>query len=259
MIKSNCYICGNELVFLKKIKKPQKNENTFNFSIKKFSKEFYECKNCFHIYNFHAFQKKILKIYQKNYNFQSHKNIKNKFNSIISLKKSKSSNYYRIKALLPFLKKNYRILDIGSGIGIFPYEIQKKGFNIDCLEYDKHACNFLQKIGLKVIRKSILKYKIPKKYDFLTFNKILEHLPIRNIFYILKHITIKKKIYIEVPSVRAKKISLNRQEFFLEHFNIFSKKSFTLLTSKLNYKIVKISDIKENNNKYTLRAVIEKK
>ena len=104
-----------------------------------------------------------------------------------------------------------------------------------------------------------MNYKIPKKYDFLTFNKILEHLPIKNISHVLKHVDEKKKIYIEVPSVRAKKISLKRQEFFLEHFNIFSKKSFTLLVSKLNYKIIKISDIKEINNKYTLRAVIEKK
>jgi len=259
LIKSNCYICGHELLFLKKIKKPQKNENTFNFSIKKFNKKFYECKNCFHIYNFHSFRKEILNIYKKNYNFQSHNNIKEKFNSIISIKKSESSNYYRIKALLPFLKKKYKILDVGSGIGVFPYEIQKKGFNIDCLEYDKQACTFLKKIGLRTIRKSIMNYKIPKKYDFLTFNKILEHLPIKNISHVLKHVDEKKKIYIEVPSVRAKKVSLKRQEFFLEHFNIFSKKSFTLLVSKLNYKIKKISDIKEINNKYTLRAIIEKK
>ena len=63
----------------------------------------------------------------------------------------------------------------------------------------------------------------------------------------------------EVPSVKAKREGLKRQEFFLEHFNIFSKKSLTILFTTLNYKIIKISDIKEVNNKYTLRAIIEKK
>ena len=65
-------------------------------------------------------------------------------------------------------------------------------------------------------------------------------------------------MYIEVPSVKAKREGLKRQEFFLEHFNIFSKKSLTILFTTLNYKIIKISDIKEVNNKYTLRAIIEK-
>ena len=117
---------------------------------------------------------------------------------------------------------------------------KKRGFKIDCLEYDKSACKFLTKIGLKTIRKSIVNFKIPKKYDFITFNKILEHLPIKEIVKILKNIHFNKILYVELPSIKAKKIGLNRQEFFLEHFNIFSKKSLTLLAHKLNYKIIKI-------------------
>ena len=259
MNHKNCRICGNKLIFLKKLNKPQKTENLFNFSPKKFSKIFYECKNCLHIYNFHSFQKKIMHIYKKNYNSNSHKNIEEKFKKILNLDKKKSSNHQRIKALIPFIKKRYNILDIGSGIGIFPYSLKQSGYQIDCLEYDKNACKFLKKIGLKTIKKTILNFNIPKKYNFITFNKILEHLPIENIISILKNIKPKRILYLELPSVKAKKAGLKRQEFFLEHFNIFSKNSLLLLVKTLNYKIIKISDIKEVNHKYTLRAIIEKK
>lgn len=255
----NCSICGNKLTFLKKFNKPQKKENLFNFSPKKFHKTFYECKKCLHIYNFHSFQKKIVNIYKKNYNLNSHQNIEEKFKKIFNLHKKESSNYQRIKALLPFLKKRYNILDIGSGIGIFPYSLKQFGYKIDCLEYDKSACKFLNKIGLKTIKKTIVSFNIPKRYNFITFNKILEHLPIENIIRILKNIKSKRILYIELPSVKAKKVGLKRQEFFLEHFNIFSKNSLLLLVKTLNYKIIKISDIREVNNKYTLRAIIEKK
>ena len=160
---------------------------------------------------------------------------------------------------MPYIKKNYKILDIGSGIGIFPYSLKQFGYKIDCLEYDKSACKFLNKIGLKTIKKTIVSFNIPKRYNFITFNKILEHLPIENIIRILKNIKSKRILYIELPSVKAKKVGLKRQEFFLENFNIFSKNSLLLLVKTLNYKIIKISDIREVNNKYTLRAIIEKK
>lgn len=254
-----CEICNSNLKLVKTIHKPQKNENIFNFSKNKFLKKFYQCKNCYHIFNFHSFLKNIDKIYADQYNKNAHKNLEEKFHKINSLKKNKSSNLNRLEFLFKFIKKKNKIIDIGSGIGIFPFSLKKKGFEIDCIEYDKNANFFLNKIGLNSLRKSIINYKIPRKYDFITFNKILEHLNIEQIKIILGNINSGSKVYIEVPSIKAKIKGFKRQEFFLEHQNIFSKKSLKILVKKLNFKVIKISDIKEVNHKFTLRAVIEKK
>lgn len=254
-----CEICNSDLKLVKTINKPKKNENIFNFSKKKFRKKFYQCKNCYHIFNYHSFIKKIDRIYAYQYNKKAHKNFEDKFNKINSLKKNKSSNLNRLEFLNKFIKKKNKILDIGSGIGIFPFSLKKRGFKINCIEYDKNANSFLKKLGLNSLRKSIISYKIPRKYDLITFNKILEHLNIKQIKIILNNINYGKKVYIEVPSIKAKKKGFGRQEFFLEHQNIFSKKSLEILLKKLNFKIIKISDIREVNHKFTLRAVIEKK
>lgn len=253
-----CEICNSNLKLVKTLYKPQKNEKTFNFSKSKFIKKFYQCKNCHHIFNIHSFLKNINKVYTDQYNKIAHNNLEGKFHEIISLKKNKSSNLNRLDFLFQYIKKKNKIIDIGSGIGVFPFSLKQKGFKVDCVEYDKNANSFLNKIGLNSLRKSIISYKIPKKYDFITFNKILEHLNIKQIKIILSNIHSGNKVYIEVPSIKAKKKGFRRQEFFLEHQNIFSKKSLEILVKKLNYKVIKISDIKEINNKFTLRAVIEK-
>ena len=59
---------------------------------------------CLHIYNFHSFQKKIVNIYKKNYNLNSHQNIEEKFKKIFNLHKKESSNYQRISSS-PFFKE----------------------------------------------------------------------------------------------------------------------------------------------------------
>ena len=257
---NSCYICSGTLHLVKKYKKPYKNENIFGINKSIYLKSLYKCKKCKHHYNFHKFKKHLIKVYSTGYNLGSHKNIRQKFKEIINLPKNKSSNYFRVKFLKKFIDKKTNILDVGSGIGIFPYEMKKNGYSISCIEPDKSSYFFIKnKLKIKINKKDALNYIIPKKYNFITFNKVLEHLEIQNIYKILKKIKKNIKVYIEVPSIVARKESLNRQEFFFEHYNIFSKKSISLMFKKLNFKIIHLSDILEINNKYTLRAVIEKK
>ena len=63
-------------------------------------------------------------------------------------------------------------------------------------------------------------------------------------------------MYIEVPDGQsASKSGFSRQEFYFEHYNIFSKKSLKLYLENLNFRIFRIQKIKEVTGKYTLRAV----
>lgn len=255
---NKCLICNGQIILKKKIFKKEKKENIFNINKKIFKRELFECKNCKHFYNVHNFSKNLKNIYSSEYNKLSHKNIEKKFNFLKNLKNKKSSNYYRILFLKKFIKIDDKILDCGSGLGIFPYMMSKHKYNITALEYDKSSYIFLKKkLKQKALRSNIENYKFKNNFSFLTFNKILEHFPIENIIKILKKIN-NQKIYLELPSVKAKKHGLTRQEFFFEHYNIFSKTSISLLLKKLNFKILYLKDIKEVNNKYTLRIIAKK-
>ena len=70
------------------------------------------------------------KFYEGNYNNKSYNDHKSTFLKILNLKKENSDNYYRSNRIKNFLnmKKGYKskILDVGSGLGIFPYSMIKK-------------------------------------------------------------------------------------------------------------------------------------
>ena len=134
------------------------------------------------------------------------------------------------------------------------------GFDIDCIESDKEMSNFLKRKKLNLISRDLMKVKSLKKYDLITFNKVLEHFELTKIIKILKNYKkmLKKngQIYIEVPDSLAAKNNINRQEFFFEHYNIFSQKSLMILLNQIGFKIEYLKSTYEINDKFTLRAII---
>ena len=93
-------------------------------------------------------------------------------------------------------------------------------------------------------------------------NKIIEHIE-KPKFFLNKFLSLIKNsgyLYIEVPSINALKCKLGkkREEFFIEHFHVFSKKSLEILLKSIDLKIIYIKNIKENSGKYTLIALAKK-
>ena len=259
--KNVCGVCKlNSLILVKKFIKKNKGENLFGLENKKnYKRLLYKC-TCGHYYNIHNYNKYLSNVYKKNYSNYSHVNLDKKFNKIISLG-NKSSNFQRTKFLRNKIKKNFVILDVGSGFGIFPFKMSNLGYRIDCIESDRNMSDFIKKKNLNLVSTNLLKVKnIKKKYDLITFNKVLEHFELKNIVKILfcykKLLKKNGKIYIELPDSKAASRSINRQEFFLEHYNIFSKKSFIILMKQIGFKINYLKNIYEINGKFTLRAII---
>ena len=83
------------------------------------------------------------------------------------------------------------------------------------------------------------------------------HQVILNIFH---HFAYKQngEIYLELPDgTAASKIGYSREEFFIDHYYVFSKKSLTLLIKRAGYEIMDIKKIREPSGKFTLFAFIK--
>ena len=64
-------------------------------------------------------------------------------------------------------------MDIGSGLGIFPYKIIKKNYECTALDPDKNSCLHIKNnLGIKVYHGDYLKMKL-KKFYLSTFNKVI--------------------------------------------------------------------------------------
>ena len=137
---------------------------------------------------------------------------------------------------------------------VFAKSFINKKWDVQAIETDKRMVQYLNDLGIKTTYADITKYKNNKKYNLITFNKVLEHVekPYELLFAIKKFMTKKSILYLEVPDMIAYKKGKQREEFYIDHHHVFSISSASILIEKLGFKIIKIERIIEPSGKYTI-------
>lgn len=261
-----CFFCGKNK-FSKKFEyfRPPKGETLYSINIKDYYRCYLQCSFCNH---FFGKSKIILKnLYSSEYNRAIYSNnLKKNFEIIKNLPKKNSDNYFRVSRVVNFVKKNIKkknktLLDVGSGLGIFPFMISKKGFISTALDPNKLSClHFKKNLKINSIHGDFTKTTIKKKYDVITLNKVIEHVEHPEKMLIKARALLSKKgiIYIEVPDILAAKKGKSREEFHIDHLHVFSKKSLFFLAKKTNLNLKLIKSIREPSDKFTIYAFLTK-
>ena len=265
-----CKFCGEKNFkqsFLY-LKKPLK-ETDFGISKKNYKRSYASCKKCNHFYSISNIR--LEDFYSKDYNSHTYgKRLFSTFKKIVNLPKRKSDNQLRISRVKNYLNsirkkkmKKIKFIDIGSGTGVFPYVLKKEGYDCVALDPDLNVTSHLKRnLKLKTITGDFMKKKIKQKFDAITLNKVIEHVedPINFLRKAKKILKPHGFIYLEVPDgQRAAKHGKYREEFFIEHLHVFSKKSVNFLAKKLQLKTKQIKRIREPSNKFSIFAFLEKK
>ena len=122
------------------------------------------------------------------------------------------------------------------------------------VDLDQRYVKFLKKKKIKIFCTSLQKLNIKKKFDLITFNKVLEHVsnPVKMIKDSLKFLKRKGVIYIEVPDEKAKVKGKSAGEFCPDHLQVFSKISLNDMCKASGLKKILIKNIIEPSNKYTI-------
>ena len=266
-----CKVCksSNLVKKFEYFKRPHDETIYAGINYGKYHRIYYKCLKCGHYSGY--FKMKINNLYSSTYNDATYSGkIKKNFDKINNLPSSKSDNYYRVERIDNFLKKNFfkkskkmKILDVGSGLGIFPFKMSKKKYDVTALDPDRRSCLHLKKnLKIKALHGDFLKIKIKKKFQLVTLNKVIEHVE-DTINFVNKAKKILKPggfIYIEVPDAQgAAKHGKYREEFFIDHLHVFSKKSLNYLAKQLRLKIKHMDAIREPSSKFSIFAFLEKK
>ena len=267
-----CIFCGSKkskLVF--DYKEPPMGETVFTTVGGKYLRKIIQCQICSHMISI----ENILNddIYESEYNKSTYadpEGMIRTFRKIIGLDKSDSDNYgrcNRVEALINQVignEKNnsLKLLDVGSGLGIFPFEMNKRGFNITALDPDPESISHISKqIMIPTICNEFDHAGIDKKYHFIFFNKVLEHVhdPVKMLKKSLNILVDPGYVYFEVPDgEEAKKFGKDREEFFIEHHHVFSFISSTLLAMHAGFIPIMVERVVEPSTKYTLRVFCKK-
>ena len=190
----------------------------------------------------------------------------------MNLPSERSDNNARVKRLVDFcgeqgLKvKGLNVLDVGSGLSVFLGEFLKYGVKGYCIDPDpmsiEHAVRNVKVSG--AFRGSFMEYESGFKFDIITFNKVLEHVtdPVSLLRKAGGHLKKSGFIYIELPDGEAalrNNVLTDREEFFIEHYTIFSKRSVRGLSELASLSAIKSESIIEKSGKYTIFSFVEKR
>ena len=245
-----------------------------NFSIANqgnYSREMYCCKNCGHFLE--HFDRNQNNLYLGEYvssTYQDLGGIKKAFDRINSLSPSESDNIGRVRYVDEFCKNywkrdspnNLSLLDVGAGLGVFPYQMNKHGWECTAIDMDERLVEHHREVvGIKSFCGDLRGQHSLGLYNLITFNKVLEHIenPVEVLAYVGQLLIRNGLIYVELPDGEAAAIEgKNREEFLIGHIHVFSFSSFALLAQKSGFQLIYCERIREPSTKYTLRGFMRK-
>ena len=192
--------------------------------------------------------------------------VRRNFERIIGLPASKSDNAARVQRLCNFADEfldrgqERRLLDIGSGLAVFPYAMKQRGWKCTALDPDPRAAEHARATAdVESICADFMSGSLDGKYPVITLNKVLEHVP--------DPVAMAERasgllgapgfLYVEVPDAEAAASGgPEREEFYIEHLHVFSAASLCLLAVKSGFCILSLERLKEPSGKFTLAAFL---
>jgi SAM-dependent methyltransferase len=256
-----CCFCPGTAYELFIYTKPVKGEISL-YPIESYPRKIYMCQTCNHCQE--VLQSEPVNLYAGLYSHTTYGSIEaiyKKYLNIRNLPANKSDNAYRVRNLNKWcgdngITKPGKLLDVGSGLAVFPKCMQELGWDVSTIDLDFSFVEHAKALGLKSELVELGEYPIDT-FDLITFNKVLEHVKdpvdlIKSSFRLLK---LKGLIYLEVPDSSSYKLGKEREEFLSGHIHVFSKGSIFRMLSDLQINIFNIENLVEPSGKYTIRVL----
>lgn len=186
------------------------------------------------------------------------------FQRIVSLPPEKSDNAGRILRLRAFAEKYFQrtvgisLLDVGAGLGVFPYAVKQAGWECTALDPDQRAAQHLSEhVGVKAVCGDFMAADSLGQFDIVTLNKVLEHTPdpVAMLSRTKQFLKPGGFVYIELPDGEMAALhGAGREEFFIEHLHVFSFASIVMLANHAGFHPLIVERLQEPSTKFTLRA-----
>jgi SAM-dependent methyltransferase len=164
--------------------------------------------------------KKIYDVY-RNVSMRG-KTVKEEFDRIVGLPYSENKD--RINRLIEDGFEGGTLLDIGSGLGVFPYEIQPYMKEVCCIEPNKDSCDFINTLNMECHQGYYKPNVFKKKFDYISVIHVLEHQrdPIAFLSKVATDLNDDGIVYIEIPdAIEFEYLDRNHDEFNSTHLWMF--------------------------------------
>ncbi len=257
-----CGLCGGrEYDRIAQFDRPPAGESSFGLS--PYVRTLWRCRGCGHFVNRHAGD--MESIYREAYRNAAYGGpaMVERFQAVMDLPPERSDNLGRAAAVGAFaatlnLPAPPCLLDIGSGMAVFPAAMRRLGWGVTAIDPDpENARHAREVVGVEAICADFMASALKGLWDVVSLNKVLEHVanPIGMLAKAATLLASPGFVYIELPDGEAAlDLGCERQEFFLEHRCAFSPASLSLLVWRAGLRLVRLERLREPSGKFTLRA-----
>ncbi len=258
---------GRKHILVFRYDAPPAGENRFAcFMGRRYRRDVWRCMNCGHFVS--RLNVSLDRLYEGEYvgSLYGDTGLACAYERIMALPPEQSDNWQRVRRIINFmdtqasLGRSPTLLDVGSGLAVFPARMKAEGWSCTVLDPDRRAvAHARRRVGVRAVSGDYMIATRLGRYDLVTFNKILEHVP--NPLAMLRksrdNLRSGGVVYVEVPDGEmAMHDGPGREEFFIEHRCVFSFASLALLARKSGFVARLIERLREPSGKYTLRAFL---
>jgi SAM-dependent methyltransferase len=236
-----------------------------------YRRELYQCRHCRHVLSVDDMDHDTL--YTGDYVSSTYgdlEGVKRTFDRINALPPDQSDNMGRVRSVLDFARhffaddhKAPSILDIGSGLCVFLYRMQQAGWCCTALDPDsRSARHALENVGVEAVCTDFMQWSSEATFDAISLNKVLEHVksPLAMLERTRRHLRAGGFVYVELPDAEgAMTEGFGREEFFIDHYHVFSAASLALLAERAGFDVMLLQRLREPSTKFTLRAFLTAK